>query len=97
MMFTGRMIKNSAFIFFLLLFSKVNATHIAGAEIFYEHGTGVNNYKFTLKVYRDCKECKFNNIGGGTNTSSCNEVPNLLIKGAVGTNYAGNDFGSISI
>jgi gliding motility-associated-like protein len=74
----------------------IYATHIAGAEIYYEHITG-NKYKFKLKVYRDCKECKFNNVGGGDNTSSCNEVPNLLIKGAYVSNYSSSSFGSIDI
>lgn len=72
------------------------ATHIAGAEINYEHISG-NKYKFKLKVYRDCKECKFNNVGGGDNTSSCNEVPNLIIKGAFATNYNSTTFGNIEI
>ncbi len=72
------------------------ATHISGAEIFYKHLNG-NNYKFTLKVYRDCRECKFNNIGGGDNTSSCNEVPDLIIKGAIGTSYANTTIGTVEI
>lgn len=70
-------------------FLNVRATHIAGAEISYKHISN-NTYKFTLKVYRDCRECKFNNIGGGDINTSCNEVPPLQIKGAVGTNYANN-------
>ncbi|MCC6818759.1 MAG: hypothetical protein IT245_07710, partial [Bacteroidia bacterium] len=77
-------------------FQNAQATHIAGAEIQYKHVSG-NSYKFILKVYRDCRECKFNNIGGGDVNSSCNEVPDLQIKGAVGTTYANTSVGSIAV
>lgn len=73
-----------------------HATHIVGAEIHYQHISG-NSYKFTLEVYRDCRECKFNNIGGGDNMSSCNEVPDLQIKGAVGTSYVNTQVGTIAV
>ncbi|MEZ4804945.1 MAG: gliding motility-associated C-terminal domain-containing protein [Bacteroidia bacterium] len=72
------------------------ASHIAGAEITYKHLYN-NTYKFQLKVYRDCGECKFNNSGGGDNTNNCNDVPNLIIKGALGTSYSNNQFGTIEI
>jgi gliding motility-associated-like protein len=36
-----------------LLFTKASATHIVGGEIYYTC-TGNNNYKITLKLYRDC-------------------------------------------
>jgi gliding motility-associated-like protein len=93
-----RIILKSAMIFTMCFAMQLDsyATHIAGAEINYEYLTG-NKYKFKLKVYRDCKECKFNNVGGGDNTSSCNEVPNLLIKGAYISSYASNTFGNIEI
>ncbi len=77
-------------------FADVRATHIAGAEISYKHISN-NTYKFTLKVYRDCRECKFNNIGGGDVTTSCNEVPALQIKGAIGTGYANTPIGNIEV
>ena len=76
--------------------TKGYATHIAGAEISYKHLYN-NTYKFTLKVYRDCRECKFNNIGGGDNSSSCNEVPDLLIKGALGTSYSATSIGTVEV
>jgi gliding motility-associated-like protein len=37
----------------LLLFYKASATHIVGGEIYYTC-VGGNNYKITLKLYRDC-------------------------------------------
>lgn len=49
------MFKKSLFLFlFLCLFGLKNfATHIVGGEIYYDC-LGGNNYKITLKVYRDC-------------------------------------------
>ena len=41
------------FLFSLLSFSIAKATHIVGGEIYYDN-LGGNNYKITLKVYRDC-------------------------------------------
>lgn len=41
------------FILLILLPKKNFATHIVGGEIFYDY-LGGNNYKITLKVYRDC-------------------------------------------
>ncbi|MGZ4035438.1 MAG: hypothetical protein ACXVP4_11280, partial [Bacteroidia bacterium] len=39
---------------FLTSFSLKNfATHIVGGEIYYDN-LGGNNYRITLKVYRDC-------------------------------------------
>ena len=82
----------------LLCFSagELYASHISGAEITYKHIVGTT-YRFKLKVYRDCNECKFNGIGGGDNTSSCNEVPALLIKGALGTSNSTSVLGNIEI
>ncbi|MCW3084600.1 MAG: hypothetical protein JWP12_1966 [Bacteroidetes bacterium] len=46
--------KNIILLLFLTLFSfKTYATHIVGGEIFYDY-LGANNYKITLKLYRDC-------------------------------------------
>lgn len=46
--------KNILFLLFLTLFSfKTYATHIVGGEIFYDY-LGSNNYRVTLKLYRDC-------------------------------------------
>ncbi len=70
------------------------ASHISGAEITYKHLFG-NTYQFNLKVYRDCRECKFNNSGGGDNSTNCNDVPDLVIKGALGTSYASTQLGTI--
>jgi hypothetical protein len=39
--------------FVLLLGLKIHATHIVGGEIFYDY-LGSNNYRITLKIYRDC-------------------------------------------
>jgi gliding motility-associated-like protein len=42
------------FLFLFLITAKVSeATHIVGGEIFYD-ALGGNNYKITLRVYRDC-------------------------------------------
>lgn len=40
-------------LFFSLLTAKSSATHIVGGEIFYDC-LGGNNYRITLKLYRDC-------------------------------------------
>jgi gliding motility-associated-like protein len=40
-------------VFLLLLFTKASATHIVGGEIYYTC-LGNNNYRITLKLYRDC-------------------------------------------
>jgi gliding motility-associated-like protein len=48
------MIRKFILLLFLCLFSMKNfATHIVGGEIFYDC-LGGNNYRITLKVYRDC-------------------------------------------
>ncbi|CAN5428574.1 hypothetical protein BH10BAC1_BH10BAC1_03990 [soil metagenome] len=47
-------LKQFLIIFFLMvLSSKSFATHIVGGEIYYDN-LGGNNYRITLKVYRDC-------------------------------------------
>ncbi len=66
----------------------LKASHILGAEISYQH-IKASQYKFTLKVYRDCNECKFNDNGGGNNNVNCDEVPNLKINGVVNSGYSG--------
>lgn len=66
----------------------LKASHIFGAEITYQH-VKANQYKFFLKVYRDCNECKFNNNGGGSNNVNCDEVPNLKINGSINSGYNG--------
>jgi gliding motility-associated-like protein len=40
-------------VLFALIAQKNFATHIVGGEIYYDY-LGANNYKITLKVYRDC-------------------------------------------
>ncbi len=86
-------------ILLVLVFTSANiglmASHILGAEISYKQIKG-NQYKFFLKVYRDCNECKFNNNGGGNNSKNCNEVPDLKINSAL--NSGGTEFlGEISM
>src|ERR1043165_1891976 len=47
-------LKRILFLLLLALMSqKIQATHIVGGEIFYDY-LGGNNYRITLKVYRDC-------------------------------------------
>ena len=46
--------KRYLFIAFLFLGFKSQANHIAGGEMIYDY-LGNNNYKITLKIYRDCK------------------------------------------
>ena len=41
------------FLFLTLFTLKISATHIVGGEIYYDN-LGGNNYRITLKVYRDC-------------------------------------------
>ncbi len=61
-------------------------SHVLGAEISYKHIVA-NQYQFTVKVYRDCNECKFNNNGGGGNTQNCNDINSLKVKWAFNTPY----------
>lgn len=47
-------LKRLLILFFLMILSLKNfATHIVGGEIYYDN-LGGNNYRITLKVYRDC-------------------------------------------
>lgn len=47
------MFKNITIFFILIFCSKIYATHIVGGEIYYDY-LGNNQYKITMKVYRDC-------------------------------------------
>ncbi len=74
---------------FFLLFNKASATHIVGGEIYYTC-LGNNDYKITLKLYRDCFNGQapfdapayigiYNSGGGLVNTLSVNFTgPNLI-------------------
>lgn len=66
----------------LLAFSffELSADHIVGSEIVYDY-SGNNQYKVYTSIFRNCNDCKFNGIGGGTNTSSCNDLTRLDIYG----------------
>ena len=47
-------LKRFLLFFFIIILSSENfATHIVGGEIYYDN-LGGNNYRITLKVYRDC-------------------------------------------
>jgi gliding motility-associated-like protein len=72
------------------------ASHILGSELTYKHIAG-NRYKFQLKVYRDCKECKFNGLGGGNNPNNCNEIPNLQIRASAVNNIVSSQIGQIEL
>ncbi|MDI1233854.1 MAG: gliding motility-associated C-terminal domain-containing protein [bacterium] len=81
---------NKILILVLIYFSAnigLKASHIFGAEITYQI-VKANQYKFFLKVYRDCNECKFNSNGGGSNSVNCDEVPNLKISGGLNSGYS---------
>lgn len=76
-------------IILFLLFNKASATHIVGGEIYYTC-LGNNNYKITLKLYRDCYNGQapfdspayvaiYDDAGSLINTLSINYVgPNLI-------------------
>lgn len=54
-------LKRSLILFFLMILSLKNfATHIVGGEIYYDN-LGGNNYRITLKIYRDCTGITFDN------------------------------------
>ncbi|MBC7426933.1 MAG: gliding motility-associated C-terminal domain-containing protein [Bacteroidia bacterium] len=74
----------------------MSASHILGSEITYKHLIG-NTYKITLKVYRDCRECKFSGNGGGDNNTNCNEIPGIIIRGSVGSKNELQDLGTINL
>ncbi|MES2617610.1 MAG: gliding motility-associated C-terminal domain-containing protein [Bacteroidota bacterium] len=84
----------------VLIFISANnslwAAHIIGAEVSYKHISG-SEYQFTLKVFRDCNECKFNGNGGGSSTKNCNEVPDLKIRGALNSGYSNVEFGDVQM
>ncbi|MDP2176869.1 MAG: gliding motility-associated C-terminal domain-containing protein [Bacteroidota bacterium] len=82
--------------FFYFQSFEIEASHILGSELTYKNVIG-NRYKFQLKVYRDCKECKFNGIGGGTNSNNCNEVPNLIVRESMTNNILSNQLGQIEL
>lgn len=56
------------------------ASHVLGGEITYKH-IKENQYKITLKVYRDCNGCKINGFGGGKSKEDCSEIEYLYVKG----------------
>jgi len=56
---------------FLLAGTSISqATHILGGEITYEHLTN-NQYRFYVKIYRDCGECLLGGRGGGDVVKDC--------------------------
>jgi len=58
-------------VIFLLAGTSISqATHILGGEITYEHLTD-NQYRFYVKIYRDCGECLLSGRGGGDVTKDC--------------------------
>lgn len=90
-------IKTIGSLLLVFLFSNQTfASHILGSEITYQHISG-NRYSFQLKVYRDCNECKIGGFGGGNNNSNCNEIPNLQVRGALGTSYSNLTLGTIEV
>ena len=60
------------------------ASHVLGGEISYKHIKD-NQYKITLKIYRDCNGCKINGYGGGSSSEDCSEIDYLYVKGKNGT------------
>jgi gliding motility-associated-like protein len=60
--------------------SSISATHIRGSELYFSESS-TYNYNLTLKVFRDCRECKFNGNGGGNSTQNCQEIPPLILYG----------------
>lgn len=76
--------KTIGFFILILLVSIVNnrlkAGHILGTELTYQFVTN-QSVELTLKVYRDCQECKFNGVGGGTSTENCSDIPPILVYG----------------
>lgn len=58
-------------VIFLLAGTSISqATHILGGEITYEHLTD-NQYRFYVKIYRDCGECLLAGRGGGDVSKDC--------------------------
>ena len=58
-------------VMFLLAGTSISqATHILGGEITYEHLTN-NQYRFYVKIYRDCGECLLGGRGGGDVVKDC--------------------------
>jgi len=71
------MIKKLAILFFVFsIFYNASSKHIVGSEITYDY-LGSNKYNVYTQVFRNCSECKFNGVGGGSSTESCNEINDL--------------------
>jgi len=71
------MIKKLTIVLFVFVITLgASAKHIVGSEITYDY-LGANKYNVFTQVFRNCSECKFNGIGGGSNTGSCNEINDL--------------------
>ncbi len=65
---------------FLVTGGTVNASHVLGGEIYYQHLKN-NQFKVTLNVYRDCNGCKINGNGGGNSAENCSEIEYVFVKG----------------
>lgn len=66
------------FLVVLVLSVQANANHILGGEVSYKHIAN-KKYKVIVKVYRDCGECKFNGVGGGSSSENCQDSFNLVV------------------
>ncbi|MDB4107742.1 gliding motility-associated C-terminal domain-containing protein [Bacteroidia bacterium] len=85
----------SLIISFILCFLATNASHLIGGEITYTY-VSQNKYKINVTLYRDCGEAKLGTQGGGTSTTSRNDLAEAYIRTT--TNACGNkNIGSISL
>lgn len=67
---TMRSTRYAAVLFPLLTCATVQATHMSGGEIYWEHLSG-NQYRITLTIYRDCAGIQLDNAYDLDITSPC--------------------------
>jgi gliding motility-associated-like protein len=77
-------LKRNLLLFFLItaLYSNsLMAGHVLGTELTYQVNSNSTRLDLTLKVYRECTECKLNGVGGGLSTENCSDLPSVVVWG----------------
>ncbi len=69
------------FLFSALFSNSLWAGHVLGTELTYQASSNTTRLDLTLKVYRECTECKLNGVGGGLSTENCSDLPSVMVWG----------------
>lgn len=75
--------RNLLLLFILSVFysNSLWAGHVLGTELTYQASSNTTQVDMTLKVYRECTECKLNGVGGGVSTENCSDLPSVMVWG----------------